>query len=223
VADSYDPAVANSSSVERRLAAFAVSVVIGHHIGTVLGPLGEVGNTRWADWADLLVPFAVVGFAAAVLASTDAGRREWILLGVTGVLYTQGHGIHLAANSIANTDPSDAVHLWDETVGHWLWYSGLAGIVATLALALHAVPLPRSVWALVLALLFGATIFTNSVEGGTAVLGLASAVAFIVWGLRDRRSARALLVPAYALALVLLLAWGLYWGGYPQFSELGWI
>jgi hypothetical protein len=209
--------------VERRLAAFAATVIVGHHLGTALGPLGEVGSTRWADWADLAVPYAVVGLAAACLVAAGAGRREWILLGATGILYTQGHGIHLAANSIANADPGDAAHLWDETVGHWLWYSGLAGLVATLALALRAVPLPRSVWALVLAPLFGLTIFTNSVEGGTAALGLASAVAFVIWGWRSRTTAPALLVPTYVVTLLCLLGWGLYWGGFPQFSELGWI
>jgi hypothetical protein len=30
-------------------------------------------------------------------------------------------------------------------------------------------------------------------------------------------------VPAYTLAFVGLLGWGVYWRGFPQFSELGWI
>jgi hypothetical protein len=158
-----------------------------------------------------------------VLAAARAGRREWIALAATGVLYTQGHGIHLAANSIAGVEPSDAAHLWDETVGHWLWYGGLAGIVATLAYALGDVPSSRSVWALVLSLAFGFTIFTNSVEGGTVALGLVCGVVFVAWGLRRRRRLPELLVPAYALALVGLVGWGLYWQGFPQFSELGWI
>lgn len=161
----------------------------------------------------------LAAFAVAMI----AGRREWILLGAFGLLYTQGQGIHLAANSIANVDPGDAAHLWDETVGHWLWYAGLAGIVATLALGLGAVPVPRSAWAMLLALLFGFTVFTNSVEGGTAVLGLATGIAFVIWGLGKRDSAPALLVPAYSLALLCLASWGVYWGGFPQHSKLGWI
>jgi hypothetical protein len=222
VPGSYDARV-QSPRIQRRLAAFAAVVIVGHHTGTVLSPLGEVGSTRWADWADLVVPYAVAGTAAATLAAANAGRRDWTLLAASCLLYTQGHGIHLAANSIANVQPSDAVHLWDETVGHWLWYSGFAVIVATLAHALAAVPSPRSIWSLVFALAFGLTVFTNSVEGGTAPLGLATGVVFVAWGLRSRQRAPELLVPAYAVTLLCLAGWGAYWRGFPQFSELGWI
>ena len=202
---------------------FAATVIVAHHVNTALGPLGDVGTTRWADWVDLVVPYAVVGTAAAVLDAVRARRREWIALAATGVLYTQGHGIHLAANSIARFEPSDAAHLGDETVGHWLWYGGLAGIVATLAYAVRDVPTPRSLWALALSLGFGVTIFTNSIERGTPTLGLGSAVVFVTWGLRRRGRLPELLVPAYTLAFVGLLGWGVYWRGFPQFSELGWI
>ena len=211
------------STVHRRLAVFAATVIVTHHVNTALGPIGDVGTTRWADWVDLLVPYAVLGTAVATLAAADAGRRAWILLAATGILYTQGHGIHLAANSIASFEPSDAAHLWDETIGHWLWYGGLAGIVATLAYGLRDVPSSRSVWALALSLGFGVTIFTNSVEGGTAALGLLSGIVFVAWGVRRRGRLPELLVPAYALALAALVGWGLYWQRFPQFSELGWI
>jgi hypothetical protein len=212
-----------SQAIRRRLAWFVVAVIAGHHVGTVFGPLGGAGDTRWADWIDLVVPFLVLGAAAATLAAAGPGRREWVLLGVCGVLYTQGHGIHLAANSIANVEPSDVVHLWDETVGHWIWYVGLAGIVGTLALAVADVPSSRNAWSVALALAYGATMFTNSIEGGTVALGFVTSVVFIAWGWRRRGRLPELLVPAYGLALACLIGWGLYWGGFPQFSELGWI
>ena len=212
-----------AQSIGRRLAWFAVAVILGHHVGTILGPLGGPGDTRWADWVDLAIPYLVVGCAAATLAAVRPGGREWTVLAAAGLLYTQGHGIHLAANSIANVEPGDAVHLWDETVGHWLWYGGLTGLVATLASGLDAVPRLRSRWSLVLAVAFGLTIFTNSVEGGTVALGLVSGAAFVVWGLRRRGRAPELLVPTYAVTVACLVGWGLYWRGFPQFSELGWI
>src|SRR4051794_19338554 len=35
----------------RWLGWFALAVIIGHHIGTILGPLGDAGRgTEWADW-----------------------------------------------------------------------------------------------------------------------------------------------------------------------------
>ena len=211
------------TQVHRWLAAFALAVVAGHHVGTALGWLGGPGSTRWADWVDLAVPYVVVGCAAATLAAASARKAEWVALGAFGVLYTQGHGIHLAANSIGNVEPSDIVHLWDEIVGHWLWYAGLAGIVAALALALSRAPAPPRIWSVPLAAVFGFTIFTNSVEGGTAALGIATGVVFTVWGARTYGRATEVLAPAYGIALVCLVAWGAYWRGFPQFSELGWV
>jgi hypothetical protein len=212
-----------TAPIERRLAAFAVAVIVGHHLGTALGWLGGPGDTRWADWVDLAVPYLVVGCAAATLAAVPGGRRDWIALGAAGILYTQGHGVHLAANSIANVEPSDIAHLWDETVSHWLWYLGLAGLVATLAHAARKLPSRRSPTGLVLAVAWGVTTFTNSVEGGTAALGLAIGALFVAWGFRSRGRLPELLAPAYGIALVCLVGWGVYWGGFPQFSELGWI
>jgi hypothetical protein len=210
--------------VDRRLAAFAIAVIAGHHTGVGLAPLGDVGTTRWADWIDLAVPYAVVGAAAATLAAAGARARTWMIFGAGAIAYTQGHGIHLAANSIGNADAAtDTVHLWDEVVGHYVWYGGLAVVVAAVALASDRYPLPSSPWRHALVLLFAATTFTNAVEGGTAMLALTTAAVFVAWGVRRRGRLGWLLVPAYGFPAVALLAWGAYWRGWPQFSELGWI
>ena len=208
-------------NLNRRLAGFAVAVVVGQHTGVLFGPLGEVGTTYWSDWLDLAVPFAVLGLAAAVLAAANASRRDWIAFGLGGVAYAQGQGIHLAANSIARVDPGDTAHLWDEVVGHYVWYGGLVIVVATLAFKLELEPRPRNTWSIPLAIAFGLTFFTNSVEGGTPVLGLVASAAFLAWGLRRRETLGVLLVPAYGVALLALVAWGVYWRGFPQFSEVG--
>jgi hypothetical protein len=205
------------------LVAFAVAVSTGQHVGALPDGIGELGTTRVADWVDLVVPYAVVGTAAALLASVEASRRVWIAFAAGALAYTQGHGIHLAANSIANVDPSDAAHLWDEVVGHYVWYGGLAVVVASLALAAGDRPARRSALAIVLAVLFGFTVFTNSVEGGTPLLGLATGVVFVGWGLRRRDRLAGLLVPAYGVAVLLLVGWGAYWSGWPEFSEVGWL
>ena len=43
------------------LVVLAVSYGVLHHAGTIFVGLGEVGETRWADWIDLLTPYAVTG------------------------------------------------------------------------------------------------------------------------------------------------------------------
>ena len=203
----------------RWLAWFAVAVIIGHHTGTIFGPLGELGGrTEWADWIDLLVPYAVVGTALGALLAAGADRRAWLLAALGGVIYTQGHGIHLAANSVGNARGDEApVHLWDEVVGHYVWYAGLYLLLAALVLVLPAVR-GQARWPL--AALFGLTLATNAVEGGTPVFTLLVAAAFLVWGARRRSD---VVITTAAVATVLIAGWGLYHSGFPQFSELGWI
>jgi hypothetical protein len=204
---------------QRWLAAFAVAVIIGHHIGTIVGPLGELGGrTEWADWVDLLTPYAVVGTALGALVAAGATRRTWLVAAAGTVVYVQGHGIHLAANSIGNARGNAApVHFWDEVAGHYLWYGGLYVLVAALVLV---APATTSPWRWPLAALFGLTMATNGIEGGTPWFTLAAAAGFLFWGVRLRGE---LLLCAFGVTTAALVGWGLYWQGFPQFSELGWI
>jgi hypothetical protein len=206
--------------VGRRLLWFAVVFAVGHHVGVGLEFLGDVGasGTRWADWVDLAVPYAVVLAGAGVLSAARADRIDWGLLLLGAVVYTQGHGIHLAANSVGNADPGDVAHLWDEQVSHWIWYLGLTVLVVALVRAAPAMPLrPVSTPAVVLA---GFTWFDNTVEGAVPALGFAAAV--LVGGYAWRQRVRPI-AAAYALAFLLLAVWGVWHRGFPEFTELGWV
>lgn len=208
------------------LVLFAVGYVVFHHAGTLFAGLGDVGPTRWADWIDLLTPYVVTGTAAGALRGAGAGRGTWTAFWFAAVTYSLGKGLHLAANSVGNDLPGpdpDVVHLWDETVGHYLWYSGVALLVAVLAVAL-ADRRPRGgIGAHLLAGLVGVTHFTNSIEGQTAWFGIGTAVVFAVWGLLTRDGMGRYLLTAYGVSLVLFTVFGLWQGGFPEFSELGWI
>jgi len=194
--------------------------VVGHHIGVGFGPLGDVGDTgaRWADWVDLLVPYVVVGAAAMALATVRTDPPGWAVFVVSAIAYTQGHGIHLAANSIGNAVGGHVAHLWDEEVSHWIWYAGLSGMVFVLTRAVPALAIP--VWAWAVVVLFGFTWFDNTIEGGVPALGFVVAVGLGAYALRGR------IVPvvgAYSVAVLLLVVWGIWHHGFPQFSQLGWI
>lgn len=210
-------------SAAKALVAFALAIVIGHHVGTATAPLGDVGVTRWADWIDFLVPISVLGTAALVLKGVEAAGRTWAVFGVGAVMYAEGHGIHLSANSIGNElDYGATGHLWDEVVGHYVWYAGLVLVVIALALALRDVE-QRSWVQWPLAFGVGVTWMTNGVEGGTPWFSLAVAAGLLGWGLKRRDDAGRLLVVTYGTALVLLASFGLWQGGFPEFTELGWI
>ncbi|TDB98008.1 hypothetical protein [Actinomadura sp. 7K534] len=208
----------------RWLAACALAYGLTHHIGFGLAWLGTVGDTRWADWADVLTPYAVLLTAAAALHAGRADHRGWVLYLVGAITYVEGHGIHLAANSVGNDTPGIAVvHLWDEVAGHYIWYAGAALVVAAIARTLARRPAPPPLTALVLALVVAVTWTTNSLEGGTALMGLLVAAAFTVWGLRTRHHLGGTLIPAFAPAFVALTAWGVWHRGFPQPTELGWL
>jgi hypothetical protein len=216
-----DPAPAALSRPESRsLAATACAYGVLHHLGSLTSGLGGVGQTRWGDWIDLLTPYLVLLPAGVALLAAGIGPRLWIGYLAGAVLYADGHGIHLAANSIGNEAPGEPAHLWDEVVGHYLWYGGWTVVLAVLAATFARHRLPGGPVPYALALLVGGTAATNALEGGTVPLALAGVAAFgaVGWRTRDRLG-RLLLVAALPTA-VIVLGYGLAHGGFPQPSQL---
>ena len=215
----------SSLGVPRLLAASAVALVLTHWLR--LAPLGFAapGATRWEDFVDLLTPYVVAGPALVVLARTDASRRLWAAALAGSVLFVQGHGLHLSANSITfASGPAPPAYLWDEQVGHHLWFAGLTVLVLAVDRATRGLPLRAGAAATVLALLVGVTWAANVVEAGAASFGSAVAVGLVAYGWRSRaRATGRLLAVGYGLSLLLIAAYGVVLGGYPQPSELGWL
>ena len=116
------------------LAATALAVVATHWLRLL--PLPDTAGpsaTRLEDFADLLTPFLVLGPLLVALAALRPGRRTWAAVLVGSVLFVQGHGLHLSANSVAwaqrGQGLQEPTHLWDEVVGHHLWFVGLTVVV----------------------------------------------------------------------------------------------
>jgi len=225
---------ATTHGIRAWLGWFALAVIVGMQAGTIFRPLGSIGETRVADWVDILTPYAVIGTAAMVLYRAVATRSQWILFGVGAVTFALGKGMHLSANSVSNVADAavaDAtiVHLWDEVVSHVIWFSGLFILLLSLAWALQQVTMRVGVADLVVSGLVAVTLVNNYIEGGQPWLGLIFLAVLLGIGVvsRPRPVARLLLVVG-GVGLLLLVGWGLYWGItdarlFPQFSELGWI
>jgi len=220
--------------MRRWLGWFALAVIVGMQAGTVFKPLGTLGETRVADWVDLLTPYAILGCAAMVLLRAWATRGQWVLLGVGGITFTLGHGLHLAANSISNVADTlvagaPIVHLWDEVVSHYIWYTGLFLVMAAVAWALRDQALTVGAPDVVVALLVAVTLVNTYIEGATPWMGLGFLATGLVAGLRWRpATVSRLLLVVGGVGLVLLIGWGVYWFAadgsvFPEFSELGWI
>ena len=222
--DASVPARPAGARARRLLGWSAVALVATHWLRLL--PLGfeAPGATRYEDFADLVTPYVVAGPALAALALVGATRRTWVLALLGATAFTQGHGIHLSANSIRHAVGSAApVDLWDERVGHWIWFTGLTLLVLAVAHAVAgAVPAGRA--GPPLAALVGLTWAANVVEAGSVALGVALALALLGLGWRLRATATGrLLLLAFGLALALVAVWGAWWGGFPQPSELGWL
>jgi hypothetical protein len=210
---------------ERALVAFAASFGVFQHVPSALGDAGDV--------VDLVTPFAVVGTAALVLASLRAAPTALVLALLAGVLYVDGHGIHLAANSIGHEelagDAEEVTHFWDETFGHIEWHLGwmllIAAVGAAEALGRAQRGLrPRSpLLAGAAILLLGVTLFTSTVEGGTWWLALLATAVLVAWTARAPRPLLATVAGAFVLASLLMAGWAIWQGGMPQFSEVGWL
>lgn len=201
-----DSSTRGDAGVARWLAVSAVSYAVVHHLGLVpSGFGGAIDGTSIADWVDLLVPWLVLGPAARTLWLSAARPATWATFVVGAIVYTSGHGIHLAANSIGNAEPSTTSHLWDEVVSHYLWFAGVALVVASLIPPMRRLPRPGPV-AWLLSLGVATTWATNAVGGHTVPLGFTLGVAATVYGARHRDDLR-LVLTAFAPATIGLLLW----------------
>lgn len=186
--------------------AFLAVIAVGHHLGSLLSPLGEVGDAQWADWIDLLLPYAVVATAGTALLAAPRGPQVAGAVGL--VLYVQGHGIHLAANSIAQRDPGDTAFLWDELVGHAVWYSGLYLLIGALLVGRAAQGKPGPL-RLLLAVAVGVTLCTNAVGGHAVPLAVGASTALAVLAAGRRTGIGVDVLVTAVVALGSLAAYGL--------------
>jgi hypothetical protein len=187
-------------------------------------------SDQTAEWINLATPFAVVAAAAAVLVQLEARGVSLAVAVVGGILYVDGHGMHLAADSIRSEGLSGeaerVAHFWDERLSHWELHGGLILIVVAFCLAEAdaRAPVAPLLWAAAgTILLLGTTLFAGVVEGGTWWLLPPAAVGLGAWALVRPRPVLRTCAAAFGLALLLLVVWVAWHGGVPEFSDLGWI
>jgi hypothetical protein len=203
---------------------------------------------NWQDIFDLLTPLVLIPLYWLMFkyaSSTASTTREEITFIVLSSLWAMGHGMHLAANALDNlieslvklqvmdvkgTDIYALSYFMDEHLSHYLWHTAVIGLALLLIYRewRHPAGEKTTWWATGLAgFIYGFTLFCLFLEGQTVPLGLPSmAVITLVtlfWG-RKKLSQQPILAfffVASFVALLFLIGWGLYWGGFPQFSDVG--
>jgi hypothetical protein len=161
-----------------------------------------------------------------------------------GISFVEGHGMHLSANAIARhlTEAKETSlfaldYSFDEILGHIFWDSGI--IILSLGMILlgshideKKISSTKQALLVVASSIYGFTYFVNAVEGQTVFFTLPVSVVIplaILWIAHRRRfrfsgnPVLLLFFLSYIVALCLLIVWGIWQKGFPEFSELGWI
>ncbi len=202
----------------------------------------------YQDVADLLTPLVLIPVYWLVFkqsGSEGPSLGEEIAFAVLAAVWVEGQGMHLSANSIDNlaeglarsrvldirpTDIYRLSYFFDEHLSHYLWHIGMLGLIAVLIYRECRRPagVATTWWAAGLAgLIYGFTYFCIFIEGQTVGLGLPFAIVVVAFWLTlgrqhlAHRPVLAFFLLACLLALLLFTGWGLYWRGFPQFTDVG--
>jgi len=202
----------------------------------------------YQDVLDLLTPFILIPIYWLMYKyASDKPPRlaEELAFLAIAVFWILGHGMHLSANSVNNlaetlarsqeidileTNIYALTYFYDERLSHYLWHIGILGMIGLLVYREWRSPASTQTvwWATLLAgVIYGFTYFCIFLEGQTVALGLPFALIItlttLVWG-RQRLAKQPLLAFFFArcqLSTILFIGWGLYWGGFPEFSKVG--
>jgi hypothetical protein len=115
---------------------------------------------------------------------------------------------------------TNLVHLWDEVVGHYIWYLGFVIVAGAVIGALRTVELEPGWVGVVGGLIVGSTWATNGLEGGTAVFSLVVASMALAYGWQFRQGIGQAVLASGMGAAVILVGYGLLHSGFPQPSAL---
>ena len=211
-------------------------------------PLALYPLMSYQDALDILTPLVLIPIYWLLFkyAATDESNPvEEIAFMVLAAIWVQGQGLHLSANSINNlaetlakkqviditsTSIYQLTYFYDEHLSHYMWHFGILGLAALLIYREWRRPAGISTtwWATALAgLIYGFTYFCIFLEGQTVVLGLPFAIVIslltLIWGRKRlvRQPILAFFFITCLLAVLLFGGWGLYWGGFPEFSDVG--
>jgi hypothetical protein len=194
-----------------------------------------------ADIFDLFTPLVLIPLYW-LLFQLDENKppasKLTILFSIFVAFWVLGQGMHLAANSIGHlledmkgTDAYILTNFYDEVLSHYLWHFGVIGLSGLLIYRQWWNTFTEGQalkWAIILAgIFYGFTYFALVIEGATTPMGVPFSVVAVVLMLiygRNKLTQQPVLfffLVGYLFAIVLFLIWGIWWGGLPEFSQVG--
>jgi hypothetical protein len=226
--------------LSRLILIFAVAFIIAILAPPFLGkPFGPFPLMKTGDVVDIFTPLFMIPlyFLLFRFENTPFTLREALVFMALAGLWAEGQGVHLGANSIGHfltdakgSEVETVTHFYDEILGHYLWHLGVIGMSVLLIFRQwrHRLAEQSDLKLEALGgLIYGFTFVLMTIEAGTVPIGLPYAIIISVFGLTTgRKTIRqqpilAFFVIAHVFALILYAIWGIYWRGFPQFSEVG--
>ena len=218
--------------------AFAVFILVPPFLDQSFGPYPLM---KTADVFDLFTPLLLMPLYWLLFRLDDrttASPTANLLFVVFASFWVLGQGMHLAANSIGHllegvegTNVFKLTGFYDETLSHYFWHFGVISLSGLLMYRYWRNPIAQGravIWPAILAgIIYGFTFFAMVIEGVTVPMGLPFAVlAAAVTLFRGRkhlgqRPVIFFFLTSYSVAVLLFAVWGIWQGGFPEFSEVG--
>jgi hypothetical protein len=199
-------------------------------------PFGPYPLMKLGEILDLLTPLILIPLYWLLMELRPVippSRGENILFLLLAVLWVDGHGMHLAANSIghllkdlAGTDVHTLTDFYDETLSHYLWHFAVVALSILLLYRQWRHPFDGENKGLILGIIagiiYGFVYFTIIVEAQTPPIGVPFAVLVpifaLVWGRKEfkRQPTLVFFTIACLVALGFFVGWAIYWRDLPE-------
>ncbi len=203
---------------------------------------------NYQDIFDILTPLVLIPIYWLLFkyASGDRpGLAEEMVFFAFAALWVEGQGLHLSSNAIDNlieglarsgvvnikpTDIYTLSYFLDEHLSHYMWHIGMVGLAVLLVYRewRHPAGVTTAWWAAIPAgIIYGFACFFIFLEGQSVALGLPCVVIGLAFALiagrrkLGQRPVLAFFFVVSLLAFLLFTGWGVYWGGFPQLSDVG--
>jgi hypothetical protein len=217
---------------------FALFILLPGVLGQEFGPYTLMKNS---DVFDLLTPLVLIPLYWLLFElwpGNTPNRKETTVFLLLAVLWVDGHGMHLSANSIGHllesmkgSDVHKLTYFYDENLSHYIWHLGVLGLSVLLLYRQWRHPFVRErggvAWGVAAGIFYGITLFLATLEGNTLLMGIPFAIALTIWVLvrgRAHLKEQPLLFFFFVGHLVTLLAlvsWFIYWGDLRTPCEAG--
>lgn len=163
--------------------------------------------------------------------------RQTIAFLAASAIWVEGYAIRSSADSIGNmigedrsTPGGSLIYFYDEVLGHYFWQIGMVAqsvlIIGRGWFSKEARHAANFIPFLMSGMWYGIVFFAATVEGQTVPLGIGIcifAICACLWRWHKRKflgPAGILFMSGYALSLLLLACWGIWHGGFPEFSQV---